>query len=197
MKKNWRRRNYFIKQELQGKYMFGIFLFVVACSVLLSVILSMLSADSMTIVYKDSSLAVGNTPVVLLKEILSANWIFIIAGGIIVTVLAMFLTHRLAGPVYRLEKSLEQMIDGNFNFDIRLRSKDEIKELADMVNVLNTRLSARLREMRELTEQVGSHLSDARGMLSDEKAAGAMEKAITLNGEVRRVLRGFRLKNDE
>jgi signal transduction histidine kinase len=197
MKRNWRRRNYFIKRELQGKYMFSIFLFVMAGSILLSVFLAMMSADTITIVYKDSSLQVGNTPVVLLRGILGANWLFIVIGGVVVTVLAMFLTHRLAGPVYRLERSIEQMIDGNFNFEIRLRSKDEIKELADMMNNLNTRLSDRLREMRELTEQVGSHLSEARESVSDEKVAGALEKAISLNGEAGRVLRGFKLKNDE
>ncbi len=197
MKRSWRRRNYFIKKELQGKYVFGIFLLVVASCVLLTAVMGMMSADTMTIVYKDSSLQVGKTPVVLLKEILGANWLFIVAGGILVTVLAMLLTHRLAGPLYRFERSLEQMIDGNFNFEIRLRRKDEIKELADMMNALNTRLSDRLREMRELSEQVGSHLSEARETVSGEKAADALEKAISLNGEMGRALRGFKLKNDE
>ena len=45
MGKTWRRRNYFIKKELQGRYIFSFFLFVILGSIIFSLIFSMLSAD--------------------------------------------------------------------------------------------------------------------------------------------------------
>jgi methyl-accepting chemotaxis protein len=197
MKRNWRRRNYFIKKELQGKYIFTFFLLVLAGSVLFTAIFSFMSADTMTIVYKDSSLRLGRTPMILSREILGAHWLFIVIGGLLVVVLAMFMTHRFAGPMYRLEKSVEEMIRGNFNFEIRLRAKDEAKELAAMMNELNTVLSERLKEIKTLTGTIGRHIEEARNAETANKAIEELDRAIALNAEIGKALGGFKLKNDE
>ena len=109
MERTWKRRNYFIKRELQGKYIFSFFIFVITGSIIFTIIFSLLSADTLTVVYDNYNLQIGKTPSVLLREILSANWIFIVAGGLTVAVLSMFLTHRFAGPLFRFEKSIDEM----------------------------------------------------------------------------------------
>jgi methyl-accepting chemotaxis protein len=195
MKRAWRRRNYFIKEDLQGKYIFTFFIFVVAGSYLFTVIFGLLSSESLTIVYEDYHLQLGKTPLVLIKEILRAHWIFIATGGVLVTLTSMFLSHRVAGPLYRFERSVEEMKKGNFNFEIRLRSKDEAKELARMLNEFNTGLSSRLRESRELTDAIGRHLTDARGAAGDN-AAETIDGALSLNSRLREILHSFTLKND-
>ncbi|MEO0652369.1 MAG: hypothetical protein AAFZ65_16975 [Planctomycetota bacterium] len=43
-------------------------------------------------------------------------------------------TFRVAGPVYRLERYLEQVIDGQRPADCRLRKGDELKDLCERVN---------------------------------------------------------------
>jgi methyl-accepting chemotaxis protein len=196
MKRTWRRRNYFIKKDLQGKYIFLFFLFVIAGSFLFTAILGFLSSDSLTIVYKDYNLQLGKTPFALFREILGAHGIFIAIGGILVVLASMFLTHRIAGPLYRFEKSIEEMRKGNFNFEIRLRSKDEAKELAGMLNEFNAELSSLLRESRELADGVGRHLADARGAASGSSAIAEIDRAISLNGRLGEILHRFVLKND-
>ncbi|MFA6056485.1 MAG: hypothetical protein WC769_14055, partial [Thermodesulfovibrionales bacterium] len=91
MNRTWKRRNYFIKKDLQGKYIFSFFIFMVAGSIIFTLILSLLSSDTMTIVYDNYKLQIGKTPLILMKEILSAQWIFVVAGGFLVVVLSMFL----------------------------------------------------------------------------------------------------------
>ncbi|MBU0759503.1 MAG: methyl-accepting chemotaxis protein [Candidatus Omnitrophica bacterium] len=46
----------------------------------------------------------------------------------------LILSHRLAGPVYRLEKDLEDIAKGNFSIRIKFRKKDELKSIADGIN---------------------------------------------------------------
>jgi methyl-accepting chemotaxis protein len=196
MKRKWRRRNYFIKRDLQGKYIFSFFIFVIAGSYLFTAIFGFLSLDTMTIVYKDYNLQLGKTPFVLLKEILRAQWIFIVTCGVLVVVAAMFITHRFAGPLYRFERSLEEMTKGNFNFEITLRSKDEAKELAKLLNEFNTTLSSRLREARDLADAAGKHLGSARRAVSDASSIAEIDEAAALVNKLGDVLHGFRLKND-
>lgn len=196
MQKKWRRKNYFIKKDLQGRYIFSFFIFVVAGSFFFTIIFSLLSADTLTIAYKDYDLRLGKTPVILLKETLSAYWIFMFTGGLLVVLASVFLTHRFAGPVYRLEKSLEEMLKGNFNVEIRLRTKDEAKELAQMLNEFNAGLSSQLKEIRDLSDKAGSHISNAKGAAGPE-AAAELEDAAAKNRRIGEILRNFKLKNDE
>jgi methyl-accepting chemotaxis protein len=195
MKKTFRRKNYFIKKELQGRYIFSFFIFVVAGSFFFTIILSLLSADTLTIAYKNYDLRLGKTPVILLKEILSAHWIFIFTGGLLVVLASMFLTHRFAGPVYRFEKTLEEMLKGNFNVEIRLRTNDEAKELAQMLNEFNVGLSSRLKEIRDLADETGSHISNAKNSTGPE-AGAELDKAAVNNRRIGEILRNFKLKND-
>jgi len=49
---------------------------------------------------------------------------------------ALELSHRIAGPVYRLEKELNDRLDDKKTGPIKLREKDELKTLADKINKL-------------------------------------------------------------
>jgi methyl-accepting chemotaxis protein len=201
MKRTWRRRNYFIKKDLQGKYIFSFFIFVITGSILFTLIFSLLSFDTLTIVYKNYNLQIGKTPFILLKEILGAHWIFIFTAGLTVVIISMFLTHRFAGPMYRFEKSLEEMIRGNFNFEIRLRKKDDGKELARMMNQLISMLSSKLKVMRHLTDEINSTLANASGSVNQseegKKAAIDMDKANVLTRRLSDLLYSFQIKNEE
>lgn len=201
MKKTWRRRNYFIKKELQGKYIFAFFLFVILGSVIFSLIFSMLSADTLTIAYKDYDLQIGKTPLILVREILSAHWIFIVTAGLAVVVLSMFLTHRFAGPMFRFEKSVEEMVKGNFDFKIHLRKKDEGKELAEALNQLIDVISSDVKEMRRLTDEIRDRLAesgraDDSAKESSEVGAG-LKEVDALNQRLREILYRFKIKNNE
>jgi hypothetical protein len=55
---------------------------------------------------------------------------------IIIWFLALELSHRIAGPVYRLEKELDDRIEGEKQGLIHLRERDELKSLADKINRL-------------------------------------------------------------
>lgn len=81
MKRTWKRRNYFINKDLQGRYLFISFVFAVTELVLFAVIIGLSQAEKFTVSYEHSSLKVGKAPLVLLEQILGAHWVFIIGGG--------------------------------------------------------------------------------------------------------------------
>ncbi len=71
---------------------------------------------------------------------------FVLSWPVIVLVCLVFLilsilmgalySHKLAGPIYRIEKSILALVNGARNIKIKLRKKDEFKKLADTVNRL-------------------------------------------------------------
>ena len=53
--------------------------------------------------------------------------------------MALELSNRIAGPIYRLEKELDRIISGEKSTHIKLRKNDELKSLADKINRLMTK----------------------------------------------------------
>jgi len=54
----------------------------------------------------------------------------------IIWLIALELSHRIAGPLYRLESELDERIEKKKSGPIQLREKDELKDLADKINKL-------------------------------------------------------------
>ena len=100
-KPSCKRRNYFIKRELQGKYVFNAFLLSVAAILVLALLMGIFSANTMTISYENSDLKMGSTPVMMAKSFLAANWITLVFGGGFLVWLAIRFTHRVAHLSHR------------------------------------------------------------------------------------------------
>lgn len=162
MGKAYKRRNIFIKKDFQGKLILGYFLFVMGGCLLFIILLGIISADTLTISYSNHDLQMGQTPIMLLKNVIAANWIFLIIGGSLLILAAMMITHRIAGPLFRFEKALDNMIAGNLNDVIHLREHDEGKDLAEKINVFNLGLSQALHTISTESEIVADLLVQAR-----------------------------------
>jgi len=48
--------------------------------------------------------------------------------------LSLRLSHRIAGPLYRIEKSLIEIMEGKNIDEIKIRKYDELHDLADILN---------------------------------------------------------------
>jgi len=89
-------------------------------------------------------------------------------------VFSVYLTHRMAGPLFRLEQTAKEMIRGNFAIRIRLRKKDELHELAGLVNEALDSLDRTFLEIRE---------SEARGREALSWIMDELKKQPTVNRE--------------
>jgi methyl-accepting chemotaxis protein len=201
MKRPWRRRNYFIKRDLQGRYVFNFFIFILFGTIIFTLIFSALTINTLTVVYEDYNLKIGKTPIVLLKEILKTHWFFLLTVGIAIVIASIFLTHRFAGPIYRFEKSVEEMIKGNFNFIIRLRKKDEGKELANLMNELISTISRIINEIKDISDKLGEETLLISEMLKKEEHSveikNSLEKIREAQKKLSNILSQFKTKNVE
>lgn len=150
----YRRRNYFINKEYQGRTIFHYFLLILAGSILFSLVFSFFSSNTISIVYDDYHLKLGTTPGILLDRIFSAQWFFIVVCGMAVILITLFLTHRVAGPFYRFEKSLDTMLEKDISGNIHLRKKDEGKGVAERLNRFNTMLAEDLSQVEALNHEI-------------------------------------------
>lgn len=190
MKTHGQRRNFFIKKDLQGKFIYHSFLLTFAGVIIFALIFSALSADDLTITYHDQQLRIGRTPLILLKEILTAHWLFLVSAGLFTAVNTLLLSHRIAGPIYRLERTFAAMETRNLNQDIHLRPKDLGKELTHRLNRINAMLSADLHNLRKLCEEIEQTI-EAKDEIEDRER---LAKLRHYTGELKKNLAAYQLR---
>jgi len=72
------------------------------------------------------------------KLMLSFPWLVLIVGLIFTCAvfIGIYYSHRIAGPLNKLEYVLKERLKGNKVAPTHLRSKDHLKELAELINQL-------------------------------------------------------------
>ncbi len=77
-----------------------------------------------------------------------------LAGIIVVAILLIFFTHRIAGASYRLRRDLEEIRKGDLSKLIRLRKGDQLQDIAGSMNLT-------LESLRETVEEIAGMAFDA------------------------------------
>ena len=152
----YKRRNYFVNKEFQGRTIFNYFILATLGSILFMAVFSFFSSNTLSITYDNYHLQLGVTPGILFQKILSTQWVFIVLGGMVVVFVTLLLTHRVAGPFFRFEKTLDAMVDKNLSDTIVLRKKDEGKQLAEKINTFNRLLQNDLRRIDARNENIAA-----------------------------------------
>lgn len=83
----------------------------------------------------------------------------LVAEGIslvIVFMLCIWVTHTIAGPLYRMERVAAEIAEGDLSLFTRLRPKDELKELADAFNFMSRGLAKRIFDIHDAVTRLES-----------------------------------------
>jgi methyl-accepting chemotaxis protein len=158
----YRRKQYFIAKKFQTKYvgLFLLFMFLTGalCAYVIYYTTMVLMGEKLANVYPQGRLiAIINS--VNLRILLS-----LVMVAPLVVIISIFLSHKIAGPMYRMEKFLTAMAGGDFSSRITLRKGDELKTLAERMNFF-------VDSMRLLIGGQKSHMNNALTDLNNLKKA--------------------------
>lgn len=158
---------------VDGSFQYRYLIFCLA----LTVVLLLLFSGVMLIVVKRLS-GWWASPLVIeeVTRLLVANGLFILLVGTSLGIYALFISHRIAGPAYRLEMAINKIIVGEYESEIRLRRKDYLSNIAAALN----KLSKKLRSENELIEDIKVNALNLNKALEKEnpQLAGLAEKII-------------------
>lgn len=136
----------------------------------------------------------------LFIRLLSTHWVLFVLGIGILIILAVFFSHRVAGPLYRFEMAIDKMISGDFSSHITLRKNDECKSLAEKFNQLNSILSSRIKAMTKLVDEIDNNLVNIDKAANDPGGIKGtdenLNQAIILSRRLKNILYDFILVGD-
>ena len=160
-----RRRILLIKRALQMKYVLLAFLTVVLT-------VSIVSLDIYYILGK-----------IYVNELGSENLVRVMRGAsrllavhlpvyfVLVILVSVFVSHKFAGPIFRLEKVAEAISKGDLTVQAVLRQGDELFDTAEAMNRMIELLRQKLLKEKHLSDRIAQKLSE----ISEKLAQGAMD----------------------
>ncbi len=170
----WRRRFYVHKIQRTYAIWLGLFMFFSALLVFGLVFFIPFILPAIKLV----------SPLPLAERAIAANQFLILAQTVwpalalmipASAVFSIYLTHRLAGPLFRFEQTARELIQGNLALRIRLRKGDELHDLAGLLNEVLDTLERAFREILDSE----AHVREAVSWIMDE-----MRRQPSVNQEV-------------
>ncbi|OGP13162.1 MAG: hypothetical protein A2052_00405 [Deltaproteobacteria bacterium GWA2_54_12] len=92
----------------------------------------------------------------VLPLIFASSYSILILGLVTaaIAVISVLFSHRIAGPLYRLEKSLEAIASGDLTVATRFRGMDQLSALADELNTMVRSLNHTSRSVMDSAEEL-------------------------------------------
>ncbi|MBI3754110.1 MAG: methyl-accepting chemotaxis protein [Deltaproteobacteria bacterium] len=183
----FRRRNYFIKKKFQFDFAVK-FLILIAIEAVLAIGLFLyVSKGTLTAGYSGPELTVARTYDFFLPILLFSNLIIVGATAVAGLVVLIFLSHRIAGPLYRFENILNDLSKGDLTRRFKLRETDQLLELEKGINEMANTLDRNVGDIKSAAAaltQLASEMQTAAA--SNPSASKSLERLLQ---EISRTLR--------
>jgi methyl-accepting chemotaxis protein len=182
----YKRRNYFVNKAFQSEFILKFCGLVVIGSTVFGIILYLFSKHTLTTSFENSRLVIKSTADYLFPGLLFGGLIVAIFTALAASVVVMLMTHRIAGPMYRFEKYINEIGSGRLYSDLKIRKKDQFQNMAGSLNRMTQDLKLGLVEVNEVSEKLDKLI----GQLSDSSS-----REILLKEDIKRIVN--ELKKDK
>jgi methyl-accepting chemotaxis protein len=151
---SYQRNHYFIKKKFQTEIILKFTLLLLAALLLSTALLFFFSKDSLTSIYAGSRLEIKSTAAAMLPAIVLTNLITLVIVCFFSALVMLFISHRIAGPLFRFEQDIQRIADGDLCVNIHLRRHDQLKEMAQALNLLVGSLHGKISRVDKMLEAV-------------------------------------------
>ena len=150
----YKRRQYFISKVFQSEFVLKFCGLVILGSVVFGMILYMLSKHTLTTSFENSRLVIKSTADYIFPGLLFGGIIVAVFTALAAGVIVVLMTHRIAGPMYRFEKYINEIGSGRFCADLKIRKKDQFQNVAGALNKMTDNLKLGLTEVNEVSAKL-------------------------------------------
>lgn len=144
----YKRRNYFVKKDFQIRFILRFCIIVLIGAAISSALLLILSRDTLTSSFYNSHLTIESTWLAILPDIAITGLITLILITLATIVFTLFASHKIGGPLFRLEKEVKEIGEGDLTRRVVFRENDQITALAGGLTGMTASLNKKVLEIR-------------------------------------------------
>jgi len=121
---------------------------------------------------------------------------------VLIAIASIFVSHRIAGPIYRFEQSAKAIASGDLVSRIHLRKGDELHDLADTFNIMTKQLEEIVRNDRKVISKIIHVIKELPINLKNEeltskKKEEMIEELVAVVDDLKLITSSYQLSNDE
>lgn len=155
-----RRKKVYIEGSFQRRFVIQFCGIVLAGCVVFGALLYVYSAHTLTTAFVHSRLHVMSTADFLLPALGFTALMVTVLVAVVAAARVMVLSHKIAGPLYRLERAAEAVGQGDLSQRIHLRDGDELQAFAQSLDFAVAELRWQLEQVRHEADLVGKILQE-------------------------------------
>ncbi len=151
--REYKRKTVYIKKDFQFKFILIFCLILLSGVILSTVLLFVFSQETLTSSFENSRLVIKNTGFAILPSIILTNLITLGIICIAAIIVTLFISHKLAGPMFRFEKDLDKIKQGDLNVNVCLRKKDQFFEMATALNNMTQGINKKISKVNQRLDE--------------------------------------------
>lgn len=160
-----KRKKLYIKKEFQTDFSKKFLILIAMESVLAIGLFIYLSSGTFITGYSGAELVIARTGDYFLPTVLLANLALIGVTAVAGFIIMLAYSHKIAGPLYRFEKSIDEMASGDLTSRFNLRANDQLEELAGRINILSEKLDEAVSNIKSEAKELEGALEEVRECL--------------------------------
>lgn len=174
---------------------------IVAGTLAIAELLYWFTSGSLGKTYGEAIYNISQTKLRIFSIIFASYYTAVILGLVTLAaaVISILYSHRIAGPIYRLEKTIEAIGDGDLTIATRFRNSDALMPLADEVNAMVRSLNHKARSCADAVELMHKCSAKARELLKEddprqEELGKTLETMRSALVELKRITEGIKVR---
>ncbi|MBF0620240.1 MAG: hypothetical protein HQL19_08755 [Candidatus Omnitrophica bacterium] len=154
-----KRSNYYISREFQTRFIVRFCFLVALGSFATMALLYSFASNSTTVSIVQARIRVMTTADFLFPFLAQTVIVVTFLVGAASAAVTLYMSHKIAGPLFRFKETLKELVSGNFTNQVKLRKGDELLAFSDEFNEMITviRDKVRLAEQRLSAVQKDIH----------------------------------------
>ena len=140
-----KRRQLYINRDFQTRFILKFCLILILGGVISIGLTLFNTQETLTSSFTNSKLVIQNTSLAIMPSVIYTTLISTLGIGLIVIMVTLLASHKIAGPMFRFERDIDRIAAGDLKSRIEIRKDDQFQAIANslnnMIDSLNTKFS--------------------------------------------------------
>jgi methyl-accepting chemotaxis protein len=164
----YHRKQYLIDKKFQLTFIMKFCAIVILASLAIGALIFYLSRNSTTVAIENTRVFVKPTSDFILPQVVITVIVVSVIFSSILFAMALIATHRIAGPMYRLRREIDNVRSGDLTSAFIIRDKDQLKGLAKSLSDMGVVLRQKHVDLKARTDTLRSFLKEKNYSVSFE-----------------------------
>lgn len=152
--KEFQRKTYFIHKKFQTGMIVKNVSLIIVLAVISSITIYYLTDGELEASYFEAHATIESMRANLLPMIIVINFLSVLIISVASVFTTLYSSHKIAGPLFKMEKVINEISAGNLDMAVRLRQDDQVKTLGNALDNMTDKLSDKLKSIKSISNDM-------------------------------------------